>query len=336
MKQFSPHRVLLPAVLLASTGFASLPFAPFSMAPAEAAPAAQAAATVNNESIPMADFNRMVNAVKTLDPGLNAATPEAQKALEAARDRILDNLIEQALLYQKAQERGIKPSDADVQAELKAIKQDYPTEAEFNKWLADSGKTAADLRQVIVKELAIEELFKQVTADVTVTDADIQDFYQKNIAAFTRPETASVRQIWIAARKEAPAAERAQAKARATTLAQQARSDADFGKLAFANSDDPVSKGRGGDLGIVARTSLMAKPLLDAIFNTPAGQIAGPIETDSGFHIIKVESRLPAVVLPLEQVKERIRPLVLQAKTSDKFAQQVEAWKKTAKIKKNV
>jgi hypothetical protein len=70
------------------------------------------------------------------------------------------------------------------------------------------------LRLVIVRDLAIEELFKRVTADVIVNDADVRDFDNKNLDAFTRPETASVRQIWIAARKDATPADHAKAKAR--------------------------------------------------------------------------------------------------------------------------
>jgi parvulin-like peptidyl-prolyl isomerase len=87
---------------------------------------------------------------------------------------------------------------------------------------------------------------------------------------------------------------------------------------------------------MITKESLIAQPLRDAIFNAKAGDVAGPIESKSGYHILKIESRLPSVLIPLEQVVKDVEPIVLQEKIGDKFDQQIEIYKKAAKIEKFV
>jgi parvulin-like peptidyl-prolyl isomerase len=228
-------KVLLPGLLFTSLLAAPILNAPILCAPAQAQQS-DVAATVNADKILMADLNRLVNEVKSESPGLSEDTAEAKKALATLRAQILDNLIEQTLLFQEAKKRNIKIADADVMAVLKNIKESYATEKEYIDALKADGKTEADLKQMIIKDKSIAELFKQVTADVAITNVDVNEFYNKNKELFTRPEMASVRQIWVSVPDGASSADRSKAKTRANNLAQQARSNTDFGKLAFENS----------------------------------------------------------------------------------------------------
>ena len=172
--------------------------------------------------------------------------------------------------------------------------------------------------QAMLDETKREVILRSYLASVSTppadypSEADIQSAYDHNHAAFQVPRTVRLSQIYIAVAPGADAATVDKARQRATDLSHDVhRKGADFATLAQANSDDKASAARGGDMGFLAEPVLMPeiRKVADAM---KAGDVAGPIQTDAGFHVIKLTDTHAAGVAPLAAVKERIRAQLRQ------------------------
>lgn len=342
-----------------ATGATSTPAKPAAAAPTTPAAPVQpvsptaVAAEVNNEKIMLIDLERMVNSYRERVPQLAANTPEAQTALQSVRAQILESLVAQRLLYQEAVRRKTVPKREDVDKAMLEFKKNFENTEDFQAMLTKAGKTEQDVRQRITEEMAIRELSTQLTADVVVSEAEIEKFYNENKAEFTVPELMKAHHILIAFPiKKAPdgsvefikppAAELAKLKARANNVLKLAQAkDADFEKLALQYSEDPTAKGNEqnpgnkGNLGEFTRAQVM-KSFGDKAFAAPVGQVIGPVETEYGFHIIRVDSKTPGQVLPLTQVRDDIRMALVQPKAKARLDQAIEEMAKRATIKKNI
>lgn len=322
----------------------SLPLLPVLGAPASAqtvvtAPNAGVAADVNGDKILTADLNRMVATIKASDPSFAASTPEVTKALADIKSQVLDELITTKLLSQEAKRRKIIADPKKVDEAVTAIKtgSGFKTDAEFKAVLAKDDKTPDDLRRAIADELAIRELSQQLSADVTVSGDDIATFYRANLDQFTVPEGIKARHILLAVNPGAAASVKEAQRKRALDLIKQLNNKADFVALAKTNSDDQSNKDSGGDLGAFTRGQ-MVKAFEDAAFAAPVGKAVGPVETSYGYHIIRVDEKIPSKVIPLSEVQAdpRIKPFLLKEKVKKRLDESIAKLKTTAKIKKYV
>jgi peptidyl-prolyl cis-trans isomerase D len=174
-------------------------------------------------------------------------------------------------------------------------------------------------------------LFSQETIDsqVSVTDAEVADFYAKNKARFTTPEQRTASHILITVKKDATAAEKAAAQAKAeAVLAQVRKNPADFAKIAKAESQDPGSANQGGDLGVVEKGAFV-KPVEDAIYQLKQGEISGVVPSEFGYHIITVTSLKPSVAKTLEQSKDEIATELKKPKLSKKYSELADTFNNT-------
>ena len=316
--------------------------APANAPPAPAVASASAAATgpaadVNGEKISLDELNRRVEAKKESEPALQTGTPAATKALADVRGQMLDDLITIKLLSQEARRRKIAAQPKEVEDSVAELKKGFKDVADFTKWLAESGATEKDVRASISDELAMDELVAQVTSDVTVSDADIAAFYRAHPEEFTIPAAVKAQHILLAVNPAASPADKDAVKKRAQNLIAQLKKGANFAALAKANSDDQSNKDSGGELGAFER-GMMVKPFEDAAFAAKAGDIVGPVETQFGMHIIKIEEVLPEKVVELKDVKDdpKLKFLILRQKKQQRFDAFVAGLRASAKINKYV
>jgi parvulin-like peptidyl-prolyl isomerase len=297
---------------------------------------AAAAAEVNGEKILSADLNRVVDAIKAQEPAFSTNTPAATKALAEIKTQILEELITTKLLAQEAKRRKIAIDPKQIDDAVANIKSGFKTDAEFRTALQKDGKTPEDLRRAISDELSIRELSKQLSADVTVSNEDIGTYYRANLEQFTVPEGVKARHILLAINPAAPAGEKERVRKRALDLIKQLNNKADFVALAKTNSDDQSNKDRGGDLGAFTRGQ-MVKPFEDAAFGAQVGKIVGPVETDFGIHIIRVDEKIAAKAIPLAtiQADPRMKALLLKQKVQKRLDESIAKLRAGAKIKKN-
>jgi peptidyl-prolyl cis-trans isomerase D len=151
-------------------------------------------------------------------------------------------------------------------------------------------------------------LFKQSDDEkqVQIADAELKTKYEQDKESYRQPEQRHARHILFHVEKGASEAERAAQKKKAEEVLAQAKAKgADFAALAKQHSDDVSNKEQGGDLGFFAAGRMV--PAFDAaVFAMQPGEISGPIETDFGYHLIKMEEIRPESVRSFEEVKDSI------------------------------
>lgn len=167
--------------------------------------------------------------------------------------------------------------------------------------------------QAMIEEARRDVILRSYLASVSAppadypSDADIQAAYQQNQSAFAVPRAMRISQIYVALPPNADAAAVEKARQRATDLSRQVHGKgADFAALAQADSDDKTSAARGGDMGFVPAPLLLPE-VRQVAENMKPGDVAGPIQTRAGFHVIKLVDTHAAGVAPLSAVKERLR-----------------------------
>lgn len=165
--------------------------------------------------------------------------------------------------------------------------------------------------------LSADALLPQMTADAE----EIKKFYGDHQAEMSAPEQRHAAHILIAVSQAASEADKKAAKDKAEAILKEVKQAPEkFAELAKKNSADPGSAAKGGDLGFFGR-GMMVKPFDDAVFSLKAGEISGVVQSDFGFHIIRLLEVREAKVPPLEEVKNSIAQKIKLQKAGDKFAE---------------
>lgn len=150
-------------------------------------------------------------------------------------------------------------------------------------------------------------------APPVIDEALLRKRYQEQSAKYTLAEQRSVSHILVQVAADASDADKKAAEARAKALATQARAPgADFAALAKANSDDAGSKDKGGDLGLMSKGSLPG-PFEDAAFAMQSGEVRGPVKSDFGWHVIKVNEIRAGNQQPFEAVRGQLETELQQS-----------------------
>jgi peptidyl-prolyl cis-trans isomerase D len=167
--------------------------------------------------------------------------------------------------------------------------------------------------QRIVRYLVVEN--SKLRRLLPATDAELEAYYQEHIDEFLEGEQAHARHILIRTAPGAPEGERVEARTRAEGVLKIAETGADFGELAAKHSADPGSKDNGGDLGWFGRGQ-MVKEFEDAVWGGKPGDILGPVESQFGYHIIRVEGFKPERQQPFDEVREQVRFRYLEGRAA--------------------
>jgi peptidyl-prolyl cis-trans isomerase D len=145
---------------------------------------------------------------------------------------------------------------------------------------------------------------------------EIERYYTSHQEAFRRQEQVRVRHILFTLPEEAPAEREAAVRAKAEQVLQALRDGADFAALAQANSEDPSTAEKGGDLGFFPRGQ-MVQPFEDVAFSLPIGQTSDLVRTAFGYHIIRLEDKVAAGLKPLLEVQSEVIAAIQQEKTHE-------------------
>ena len=284
-------------------------------------------ARVNGTTIYRKEVKDVVQGILVMQDQEPDATSVAKLAEEA-----LDSLIGLELLYQESQARGIKVSDADVDAEIARSKSQFPDAQSFQTAMKARGMTDNDLRRDTRKTMAVNRLLEGgIWKNVTVTPEQIKSFYDSNKASFQHPAQIRVSHILIRLPPSASTADRAAAKKRAGALLDQLKAGTDFATVARKESQDASSAVQGGDLGFLAQGE-MDSAFEKYAFALKPGQLSDVVSTPYGFDIIKVTDRRDAGYTPLPEVEEQIRAVLEKSERQKRQTDLVAELRKKAKV----
>ena len=255
-------------------------------------------ARVNGKDVPKADFDRLIKQMES-----QAGQPVPPERRDEIYRAVLDQVVTYTALVQEARARGITVTDAEAaqagDAKIAELRQQMPDQQAFNKAMAERKMTVVQLRADIRNDIAISKLMEAELAGAPViSDDEIKAFYDKNPDEFS-----GVRASHILIRPEG-FDEESKTKARTTAegILKQARSGADFAELAKKHSADGSAQ-QGGDLGFFTKSS-MVPPFANAAFALQPGQISDVVETQFGFHIIRMAERKD---IPFTEASANIR-----------------------------
>jgi len=232
-----------------------------------------------------------------------------------ARGGILAKSSAATLLNLAEQQREVEVATVDAEPFVKDVKVDDAQLKAFYDANASAFKTPelVKFEYVILTQDAL-------LAQVTVTPEEVKAQYDSAAKTYTQEEQRQAAHILIAVKPDATEAERAAAKKKAEDIAAQAKANpAKFADLAKQFSQDPGSAAQGGDLGSNPRGT-MVKAFDDAVFAMKPGDIVGPVQTDFGFHVIRLVGVTPAHTRPFDEVKEQIETDLKRQKAAQKFA----------------
>ena len=213
------------------------------------------------------------------------------------------------------------------------------SEAAFKRQLIALG-TSPEQYQADVLEQAISKavIDRELKKKEIVTDADIRKFYEENPDLFLEPEQFRVRQILVAT-GEIPSGVPLtppvlkEKKAIADKALQRARAGEDFAKLVQEYSEDPKSKEKGGEITFTKGSQEVPVQFEAAAGTLAPNQISDLVQTVFGYHIIKLEQKIPGKKSDINQVQEKIREAILQSRVQNKLGAYLDDLKKQAGVK---
>lgn len=297
------------------------------------APAAQdtPVVTVNGEKIMQSAVNeeltKRIDVMKQRMGGQEV--PDAQK--QQIRKRVVDMMVDQALLEQKLKEKGLSVSDEAVVEEIKKIAgQQGQSMEDVEKEIQQWGMTLNDLKSQLRMKLMMDKLIEAETKDATVSAEEVRKFYDENPQHFDQPEQVKASHILVKVDPEATPEAKAEAKKKIEDILKQVKAGGDFAALAKEHSDCP-SAAQGGDLGAFGRGQ-MVKEFEEAAFAMKPGEISGVVETQFGYHIIKVTDKTEAGKVPFDEVKDQIEGYLTQQKRSEFWQTYSQKMRDDAKI----
>ncbi len=311
---------------------AVLSFAMLAGHDAQAAPekkSAEVAAFVNGEPIISAAVDGEAKGILQRFYAQGQQPGEAE--LATIRTSALDKLIKLELLSQASKKAGFAVDAAEVENELNGYKKNFSNEGEFTKALAAAGMSEAELKKQIGKNFAIQKFIESnFKGKVQISEKDAQDFYSSNKEKFEQPEMVHARHILILAKEGDAKADKDRKREKLNQIKKELKNGADFVELAKRFSEGP-SKDQGGDLGFFARGQ-MVKPFEAAAFSMMPGDVSDIVETEFGYHLIKLEEKRPAKTVSFDEAKAKIMAYLSQ----EKLNANIEAYVTEARSKADV
>jgi peptidyl-prolyl cis-trans isomerase SurA len=285
-------------------------------------PPVNVAAIVNNRAITYEELEK--NYQSRFEP---AAERSSEDQVMIQKLEILRGLIDNEIMLQLAEKHGLMAVDADVETKLNELKAPY-TQEEFQKQLQAKKLTLDDLKQQLRRQLSIDKLFnKEITSHISISDADVANFYNANKANFNLVEPqVHMAQILVTPfsdsnvrnLKNDKAQSEEQAKKKILTIEQRLKQGEDFAMLAQSYSEDPNTASNGGDLGFVQQSALdkVQPELRKMVMSLQPGQVSPILHTQSGYIILKVFSKEPSGQRELTdpRVQQTIREQLLNRK----------------------
>lgn len=297
------------------------------------------AVTVNGDEIKESEVQALTEEEFQQMAGNAEKLPAAflEQYKKQLRGQVLDQLIIERLLAEKVKQENIEVTDEEVISVITQMVASQPEPLsldEYKKKLTEYGQSFDEQKEKVRKGLAYQKVLEsQLAGKVNITEDDARKFYDENPKQFERGQQVRASHILIKPvydKEGDPNLAKEAARTKAQELLKKARSGADFAQLAMSNSMCP-SAPSGGDLGFFSKGD-MTPAFEEAAFKLAVGQISDVVETEYGFHIIRVTDRREPGIMPFDEVKDSIIRNLTINKQAELTKEYIESLKSGANI----
>ena len=277
-----------------------------------------AVAVVDGTPISKATLDELLTRTKKTYASQKRQFPKAGTSeYQSLQTQAVAFLVQRAEYAREADKLGVDVTDAQIQKKVDGVKKQYfgGDQKKFEAGLKAQSYTLAALRDDARAQLVSEGIYKDITNDVKVSDAEAQQYYDQNIDRYKVAESRVVRHILVKTKDEAD------------QIRSEIENGASFATLAKEKSQDPGSKDQGGKL-TVSKGQTVA-PFDKAAFSLDTNELSEPVKTQYGYHLIQPLTDVKkGRVTPFTEVRTQIKSQLLQQKKGDA----VSSW--VAKVEK--
>ena len=287
---------------------------------------------VNGQVITQADFDKAFDRsvdksmLKAFGGSKNFLKSDENPMYAVFKEKVMGELIIKTLLDAEIERRGIDATKEDIQKELEMIISKVGSQEELNKILKDRGVSNSRFMEDVKTQIKIRKLVNSVEK-IKISDADAQKYYDTHKQEFIHGEQVRASHILISAnllemirtlKEKNPEInptdmnaeiekQMAKQKAKAEAILAEVKKNPDnFAKIASQKSDDKASAERGGELGFFQK-DVMVPEFSQAAFSMKPNTISDLVQTNYGYHIIKVTDRIEAGQTPFAKVKDELK-----------------------------
>ena len=257
---------------------------------------------------------------------------EGVKYKDKFKDIMLDQMIDIEAVCEQARKEKLVPTKEEVDKAFNELKKNIDADKEYKNQLKEMGIDDTYLRNQQEQDLTIQKYKENFDKNVKITDEEMKKYYEEHKKDYYKDEV-KASHILISTvddnGKPLSEAKKKEAKKKAEEVLKKAKSGEEFSELAKEYSDDPGSAANGGDLGYFTKGQ-MVQPFEEAAFSLKPGEISGLVESEYGYHIIKVYDKIDKQ-LSFDEVKDQIKKTLIE----DKYMENIESISKKAKVEKN-
>lgn len=297
------------------------------------------AATVNGEEITLGQLEFMLRMNKSsVEASMTDESMWEQEIEDGVtyRDKfkelMIDQMVNTALIAQAAEKDGLKPSDKEVESSYNELRTTINSDEDLKKSAEELGVTDEFLKSQAKTNLLIQAYQNKFNEETKVSESEMEKYYEENKDSYKVDEVEASHILIKTTDDDGNAmsdADKKKAKAKAEKILKEVKNGGDFAELAKKYSEDPGSAENGGSLGTFGKGQ-MVEPFEEAAFSMEPGEISDLVETDYGYHIIKVTDKINETT-SYEEAKDGIKTQLL----NNMYGEKIEELQKNAKIEKD-
>lgn len=280
-------------------------------------------AVVNNEVITSVQLDQALEARL-------AAEGKGPADGDALRRRVLEGLVEEALIQQKINELGLKVGDEEIEAAIRDVqRQNNLTREQLQEALKAQGMGFAEYKETLGKQILRFKLIgREVQSKVEVTNQEIRDYFREHIDRFREEPSTRLSRLTFPLRADTPE-QLGAVRAKAAGALARLRQGEEFG--AVLHSFKQEGSAEGGDMGSFADGEI-TPAFAQAVAGLQEGGVSEIIEAAGGLHILKVVEKSSGKVQQFDSVKDSIRKTLMEQKTEEQFKRWAEGLRSGAYI----